>query len=1048
MARRKGVRSVPANSTGGSDHGDTSLLWSDSASEGESAVADRAQLVQTPQGNAFSPSGPARSLSTPHIQARYSLRSTDRPLSRPGFSAPSRTRGRKRRASDTSPERSPRFPPEHGHSSAAAQESELFDIGSSSEQVLAPDEDALGTLRALEHRLRHADGRIPSSTITAIRTAWRALQTEERQSAHSDMDQRLRLPITDEGLLMAIHRLESSESSKQAQNLFSRQDDRVLLPSSTAAAVFYTDRNLNGELATAANYSSPGPLRPPASKSAERNTRYLLMAAKKQSKPTDTMLGLQPQEWELDDATIVRKSSTDNCGSSIDEGRPVWGIPVEVMELIAHHLDRDDVESLRLVNRELNHTVSSVLFKTVVVPFNTEIYGMLDQDFLPDFKGKGRAKHAHNSQSEYLWRNSNSDGLYNGHGIDVFRGFGSHIVRFGMSFEVTEESLYCPPTKVMTEPKTSFWGIYDWPFAQYCRYDHVAGLEHAADETPRMTTAFSELKRVKELALSVDSGLGWLNGPDQSIRAQILRQSPAVFGTLTTVPDRRIKARVELWRHFQACHEKHEMDIRQASLYKLEDHASLGRFGRAAAHRGDLRCLDRQILRNASTCGPRINVVPDTDTDDEDDVDPTPRSMVEPYSEDTGILFTATSLSSPSVHNGQVIPRRLTRAQKEWLLETEWAQRAFLSSYMLAVIDNHSAFQAIHTLTFARISDRYLPLLNRNDFWDALPGLKAITLLVIPGFRDVLKDEAGVVDTPAVNPVEAADTLFAVVQTQVSSRSNVETLTVGWATGGEHAEGIYARNKLILPAPLLSKYHGWQQRMDIDGHLGDISLLSLPHVRNLTLQNCWIAPPTLARFVKHHDALVLERLTFNSVSLSAVVQETSLATAAAMSNSDSLKARPHDGSWTHVIDLISPGLTLSDFGSSYSSTDTNRQTALRSITFSSCGYVKLPWSAHDQSNLPSNPLFIPHSFFVKLRDSYSGAVLEHKFDHLGEIVQAFRPTELDALQRGWNMTIGWDDIEKAGAAEFDGLLAGGTGRFSGSISRDDQLRDDQPSSSI
>lgn len=58
-------------------------------------------------------------------------------------------------------------------------------------------------------------------------------------------------------------------------------------------------------------------------------------------------------------------------------GRPEWRLPVEIVEIIAEYLNRDDIKALRMVNHELHRFVSRVLFRTVVVPFNTEICGML-----------------------------------------------------------------------------------------------------------------------------------------------------------------------------------------------------------------------------------------------------------------------------------------------------------------------------------------------------------------------------------------------------------------------------------------------------------------------------------------------------------------------------------------------------------------------------------------------------------------------------------------------------------------------------------------------
>ena len=60
-------------------------------------------------------------------------------------------------------------------------------------------------------------------------------------------------------------------------------------------------------------------------------------------------------------------------------------------------------------------------------------------------------------------------------------------------------------------------------------------------------------------------------------------------------------------------------------------------------------------------------------------------------------------------------------------------------------------------------------------------------------------------------------------------------------------------------------------------------------------------------------------------------------------------------------------------------------------------------------------------------------MLETRDRYIGQIVQYMRPRELDALQFGWGLTQGWSDTNKAQEVEFDGLLSGGTGRFSGTI---------------
>jgi hypothetical protein len=108
---------------------------------------------------------------------------------------------------------------------------------------------------------------------------------------------------------------------------------------------------------------------------------------------------------------------------------------MEIYHMILEHLSRDDVKALRLTCKEIEFRISNILLQTVVVPFNTEIYGMLH-----DVKGKGKLSELSTlpSSGRLAWKNSGNLNVYNGHGVDVFRGFGHHIKRYGMSFEVDE----------------------------------------------------------------------------------------------------------------------------------------------------------------------------------------------------------------------------------------------------------------------------------------------------------------------------------------------------------------------------------------------------------------------------------------------------------------------------------------------------------------------------------------------------------------------------------------------------------------------------------
>ena len=117
-------------------------------------------------------------------------------------------------------------------------------------------------------------------------------------------------------------------------------------------------------------------------------------------------------------------------------------------QLIVKDLSRDDVKALRMTCKEIEFRISHLLFETVVVPFNTEIYGMLLSDVIAqrenngqdteDMLGKMIEFSQLSAKNGLVWKNLGDSDMYNGHGVDVFKGFGPFIRRYGMSFEVDE----------------------------------------------------------------------------------------------------------------------------------------------------------------------------------------------------------------------------------------------------------------------------------------------------------------------------------------------------------------------------------------------------------------------------------------------------------------------------------------------------------------------------------------------------------------------------------------------------------------------------------
>lgn len=668
-----------------------------------------------------------------------------------------------------------------------------------------------------------------------------------------------------------------------------------------------------------------------------------------------------------------------------------------------------------------------------------------------------------------------------------------------------------------------------------------------------MKIAFSELTKVKELALSVDAGLGWLNGPDRSIRARILERPAEVFGTLKEIPDRRTHAQRELWHHIETCYAEAESDLTLAMLYKLETErppveAQITYL--ALEQQPEMPFADPRLVCEALPHDTTDMLVPTSF----DEPKVLHRFVAPQTRSSSGFLYTskiqpgdAGQLISP------VIPSALTKAQKEWLMETEWAQRAFISSYMLSIIDNPRTFHQIHTLNIARLSDRYAFLLDRQDFWSALPNLRNITLMIIPGWRTICKDNAGIVETPNINPSSEINSVVALLGRIASDRPTVHTLTIGWATGGEHAEGLHARNKLLQPAPLVELDMITNQNIAAL----QMALLKFPHVERLTLKNCWMTPQLLQGLVEAHDRVKLKHLVLDSVSLTGLSQQGNnlganpwtpgLALARALqahtlaltghqqhnlmnsqqlfqaqyqllqiqlqqlpnipggnqvqaqgllqhittngpanvsngangsinqlqvyaplmntvqqilhnhaqwqaqhapqalnvgpsatSNQTLLTARPREGSWIAVIDSITPGPNLRDFGSAHSQADEQRLTSLKSIELVSCGYARLPYSPFEQGILEERGGRRLDPIFTRRAETLLPSMLSAEWPLLGEIIQEVSAEELATLHAGWNLEAGWKDKNLAKAPQYDGLLPGGTGRITGTLRAHDR----------
>ena len=633
------------------------------------------------------------------------------------------------------------------------------------------------------------------------------------------------------------------------------------------------------------------------------------------------------------------------------------------------------------------------------------------------------------------------------------------------------ETLLNPPAKQIYEDFYSFWGNYIWPLPHYSRYEAVAGLEQKADETRCMTTALSKLTEVYELGLSVDSGLGWLAGPDVSDRAKLFKQKPKVFGTKYAVPDTEEIGRREKW----------------ANVNRVLIDALGGAYQNHLLNPQFALVPGPDPLTQTKMPGLfEVNVKPPPLVD-------TQKHYRNPRYLRPNDVQSDTKADTSGVPSEFLSPAALTMAQKEWLLETEWAQRAFLSSYCLALIDNSATFQHVRTLTISRLSSRYLTVLQRKDIWVALPKLDKLTVLVSADWRTVLKHPAGLVSTPAIQPSDATGQFRDFLATCVMNNKNIKTLRLGWVGGGECAAGMYARNKHVLPSPVMDTGDGR------DGLAKELTVLIMRHIQHLTFTNCWFTPKALKTLVVKMKRAALHTLTLDSVSLTGdpkasagatdnqaanpragqlnpalwstnphciylgvngqlsfyenggfgVPAEAEVAgpsTANQYPNPNSTawlgRSNPRFGSWGEVIDSITLGETIAykkylhAFNHKDEEPPRSRSSGtLTRINFVSCGYVRLinmgdSFRQQDIGEIVSDPPPCLHKRFVELMRVMMAC---HGDVFLGQIVPSLASNEQELLQNGFGMRLGWGDDESKWENIEDGQPEGGSGRFSGSV---------------
>lgn len=685
-----------------------------------------------------------------------------------------------------------------------------------------------------------------------------------------------------------------------------------------------------------------------------------------------------------------------------------------------------------------------------------------------------------------------------------------------MSFEIDHNKLANPPLKCDQEAITTFWGIYKWPFQVYNRYSQLEGLEQTADETRTMAKALMFIESAKELGLSIDGGLGWLSGPDVNARVAERAEKLRVFGASRFVPESKAKqgrlgktsntaASADFvsgtYTHYErmlqeAGYQEDDLEpavnlfleteeIGTSPLAVAENDAwdSFGLNSQQTAPEPWRRVRRREALAigtNGSestdgTISPSLGVAVASLTDEDND-----DSEVPDFQASAPHTYSAKVLKSKT--EGCLLkPNDLSNAQREMLLEMEWAQNAFMQSWAIAIIDNHNTFQRIRTLTIARLPSRHLPILRREDFWNSLPEMNTLSLAIIPDWREVRKEATSWVEDNRIAPSKAVSAVYDLLCQQISSRQNIKTLHFEWLCGGEYAPGLFARNQHVLAAPVVS------EAMHMVNRTQQHPVLALPHIEHLSLKNCWLSPHIMSRLLLPMRKTALQSLSFDSVSLTALLPSNAapnpVTPTAALQNNQQMPVQappiganalhnfigmngqnqaliapppappavnntadltwliepPRSGTWADAIDHLTPGITLSvirytrEIGPE---PEPRPETNLSKLSFISCGYVHLPLD-FDQTILDPPPgAHQQAGGSVTKRMSDIDAFMMKAQDHtLGVVINHMSQVETATLENAWNMTVGWHTSrpELLGDAQLDGCMNAGHGRFDGLI---------------
>ncbi|MCJ1320038.1 hypothetical protein MMC15_005374 [Xylographa vitiligo] len=211
-------------------------------------------------------------------------------------------------------------------------------------------------------------------------------------------------------------------------------------------------------------------------------------------------------------------------------------LPVEVLTQITHYLNRLDMQALLLTSKDYNAKLGPLYFQHVVLPFKSNIFsGMKNTSLTDSMHGKEKVLSSDTlpaaSTISTITDHSGGELENLSSELNMFKTWGSSIMKFGFSLEADQDELTNAPQKQVMNTYTSFYAhSIPWPAQEYLLNPTIEKLDMTADQKNLMELAFSSFTNINELALAVDSGLGYLEGFDRSDRAKIVADKAKFFG--------------------------------------------------------------------------------------------------------------------------------------------------------------------------------------------------------------------------------------------------------------------------------------------------------------------------------------------------------------------------------------------------------------------------------------------------------------------------------------------------------------------------------------